>query len=131
GAPVAPPAGPRSRPGVGAPGCRGVRTGPAGLLLRSVHLELEAVGRGPHVDTLPVLHLSAQDQPGEAVADLLLHEALERARPVQRIEALRGEPARGGLVHVQGDAPLAQALGDLLDLERDDAAELLAVERPE
>src|SRR5699024_2268898 len=50
--------------------------------------------RGPHVDTLPVLHLSAQDQPGEAVADLLLHEALERARPVQRIE--RSEERRVG-----------------------------------
>src|SRR5699024_2568008 len=127
-----PTTGPRSRAGVGAPRCRGVRADVAvGPLVPGIHLELEAVGRSPHQDSLPVLHLAAQDQPGETVADLLLHQALEGTRPVQRVEALRGEPAGRGLVHVQGDAPLAQAVGDLLDLECDDAAELLAVERLE
>src|SRR5699024_8488285 len=125
-----PTTGPRSRAGVGAPRCRGVRADVAvGPLVPGIHLELEAVGRSPHQDSLPVLHLAAQDQPGETVADLLLHQALEGTRPVQRVEALRGEPAGRGLVHVQADAPLAQAVGDRLDLECDDAAELLAGER--
>src|SRR5699024_2035641 len=76
-----PTTGPRSRAGVGAPRCRGVRADVAvGPLVPGIHLELEAVGRSPHQDSLPVLHLAAQDQPGETVADLLLHQALEGAR---------------------------------------------------
>ena len=90
---------------------------------------------------LPVLHvnrdrliirdLAREDEARERIANLLLHEPLERTRTVGRIEAALGKPILGGFAHVERDAAVLETRRERSDLETNDMAQLLATERVE
>ena len=64
-------------------------------------------------------------------SDLGLHQPAQRTRAVDRIEAAVHQPGHRLVTHGQRDASIGQTMLQLLDLDRRDAGELLAVERLE
>src|ERR1700757_4807858 len=64
--------------------------------------------------------LSLQDLLGERILDLLLDRALERSRPVHRIEARLAEKVPCCIVQREVHAALLQALAQVDELDVDD-----------
>ncbi len=78
-----------------------------------------------HDDRVAIADGATEDFAGQAVANLLLHQAAQRAGAICRVIASLGEPGPGGVGHLQGDAAITQAGGQLANLQFDDMAELL------
>src|SRR4029077_5615900 len=75
--------------------------------------------------------LALQDLLGERILDLLLDGALERPRPVHRIEARLAEKIARGIIERHVHVALLQTLAQVHELDVDDRADLLRAERME
>jgi len=75
--------------------------------------------------------LAGEDLAAEVGLDLLLEEALQRARTVDGIVAGVGEVLLRAVGELELDLALAEALADTTELDLDDALQLLAREAVE
>src|SRR5262245_54399206 len=99
-----------------------------GFFLDALH-ESERVALDDDADHVAGTEIAAQDTLCERILQLLLDRALQRPRPVDGIEArLREAVARSG-IELEADLALAQASLQVLELDIDDLANVLLLER--
>src|SRR5262245_48566037 len=102
----------------------------SGFFLDALH-ESERVALDDDADHVAGAEIAAQDTLCERILQLLLNRALQRPRPVDRIEArLREAIACGGVEH-EADLPLGEPALQILELNVDDLADVLLLERME
>src|SRR5205085_6619674 len=99
--------------------------------LRGLLREREVAVAEVDVDDVPGAELAGEESARDLVEDRRLDQALQRARAVHRVVALRRERRLRTVGHLEADLALLEDLADARDLDLDDAAELLAREAVE
>src|SRR5262249_36531393 len=119
---LAPRAGSRQRPERRARGADATRSP-----RRSPRLERQRPVLAVVADShrLAVADLALEQEPGQRRLQLALDGALQRAGAVGRLVPHAHQVLAGGVVQLQGDVPLRQALAEVAELDIDDLLQVL------
>src|SRR5690349_17396228 len=93
--------------------------------------EVETGRAHAHPDRVAGGEVAAQDPLRERVLELLLDRALERPRAVDRVESRLREPVARFRREYERDVAILEPLVQVLELDVDDLADVLGVERME